>query len=289
MKTIKGLATFVLLCVALGACFNPPEFSVVPNIRYESVIFKENPNPVLKDSLVIIINFQDGDGDLGLDVKQTDDPYHFYNYYLVNDGDSIALSTFSPRTYLPAVINVPEGATGKLVTKRTRVKQPEYAGMFPAYICPFQKTSYATDSIYVLEQDANIFDAADHHVAKEIPARPDFNQKVYVLKDTFAIRKNPYFFNIRVDFLIKQTDQTFKLFPWEDACGPVQDFSARFPVLSNDDNPLEGTLRYGMGTVGFHPLFDGKTLKLRIRIWDRALHASNVIETPPFTLQDIKE
>src|SRR5688572_26799642 len=112
MKTIKGLATFVLLCVVLGACFNPPEFSVVPNIRYESVIFKENPNPVLKDSLVIIINFQDGDGDLGLDVKQTDDPYHFYNYYLVNDGDSIALSTFSPRTYLPAVINLPEGATG---------------------------------------------------------------------------------------------------------------------------------------------------------------------------------
>jgi hypothetical protein len=60
MKTIKGLVTFLLLTAVLGACFNPPEFSVVPTIRYESIVFKENPNPSLKDSLILTINFQDG-------------------------------------------------------------------------------------------------------------------------------------------------------------------------------------------------------------------------------------
>jgi hypothetical protein len=288
MKTIKGLVTFLLLTAALGACFNPPEFSVVPSIRYENIVFKENPNPSLKDSLILTINFQDGNGDLGLGDKQTDEPYHLASYYLASGGDTIPIGTFSPRTDMQEMLNIPSGVTGTIVTKKFRDKNAEYQDMFPDYVCPFVNTAYEVDSIYVLERDKGIYDPAVVHRHRIIPGSADF-PPIHVLRDTFALRPNPLHYNIRVDFLIKQNNDTFLPFNWKNSCGFGQDFSARFPILSDNDNPLEGTLRYGMGTVGFHALFDGKILKLRVRIWDRALNASNVIETPPFTLQDILE
>lgn len=287
MKTIKSLVTFVLLTAALGACFNPPEFSVVPVIRYVSVVFKDHPDPSKKDSLIITLNFQDGDGDLGLGEKQTDEPYHRTNYYLANNGDTIPIGTFSPRSDLQEMLRIPQGITGTIVTKGFRDEYAEYQGMFPEYICPFINTRYEVDSIYVLQQDVAIFDPDKVRRYRTI-TMPDF-PPVHVLLDTFAIRQNQYHFNIKVDFLVKQNNQTFVPFNWQNSCGFGSDFSARFPVLSDNDNPLEGTLRYGMGTVGFQALFAGKTLKLRVQIWDRQLHASNVIETPEFQLQDIRE
>lgn len=292
MKTIKGLVTFVSITAVLGACFNPPEFSVVPSIRYESVVFKENPNPSEKDSLVVTINFQDGDGNLGLDPQQTDEPYHSTSYYLANDGDTIPIGTFSPRTNLQEMLSIPLGVTGTLITKRFIDDNTAYQTMFPDYVCPFVNLRYEVDSVYVLEQDKEIFDPTKVRRRRIIPGTSDF-PPVHVLLDTFAIRPNPYHYNIKVDFLIKEIDvngqEKFVLFNWKNSCGFGSDFAARFPILSDNDSPLEGTLRYGMGTVGFHPLFDGKTLKLRIRIWDRSLNASNVVETPQFTLQDIME
>lgn len=291
MKTIKGLVTFVLLTAVLGACFNPPEFSVVPSIRYESVVFKENPNISQKDSLILTINFQDGDGNLGLGDKQTDEPFHATTYFLANDGDTIPIGTFSPYSDLQEMLYIPKGVTGTIVTKRFRDDNAEYQGMFPQYVCPFINTRYEVDSIYVLEENRQIFDPTKVRLYRTMlggTGAPD----IYVLLDTFAIRANPHHFNIKVDFLIKEIvngQETFKPFNWKNSCGFGQDFSARFPILSDNDSPLEGTLRYGMGTVGFHPLFDGKTLKLRVRIWDRDLNVSNVIETPQFTLQDIME
>jgi hypothetical protein len=262
MKTIKGLATFIFFSVMFGACFSPPEFSTVPSISFQRVFFRENPDPVAKDSLVVEINFQDGDGDLGLGDAFSDYPYHTVSYYLANDGDTTTLGTFSPYTNLQEVLLVPEGAVGKLATVRTR-KTPGhgYENMFPEYICPFKNTDYVYDSIYVLEQDAHIFDESTHNL----------------------------FRTYNGDFLVRQNNDTYVVFDWKNSCGFGADFSARFPILTDGSNPLEGTLRYGMGTVGFHQLFDGKTIKLRIRIFDRALNASNVVESQPFMLQDIME
>lgn len=289
MKTIKGLVTFVLLTAALGGCFNPPEFSVVPSIRYESVVFKENSSPTSKDFLVIAFNFQDGDGDVGLGAKQTDEPFHATSYYLATEGgDTLAVGTVSPHAEYQEMLSIPKGVTGKIVTKRFLDKYAAYQNMFPKYVCPFINTAYEVDSIYVLEQDKGIYDPTEVRRYRVIPRSGSF-PAVHVLLDTFAIRPNPRHFNIAVDFLVKQSNQTFTRFDWKNSCGFGQDFSARFPNLSDNDSPLEGTLHYEMGTVGFHSLFDGKTLKLRVRIWDRALNASNIIETPEFQLQDIME
>jgi len=130
---------------------------------------------------------------------------------------------------------------------------------------------------------------------------PDFvkpynciNWEVYkennIVKDTIYFELNPDYNNITVEYLVKNPDGTFTEFDWKEAfnypnCGIS--FDGRFPILYKEKSgaPLEGTIRYGMGSIGFKILFSTKTLKLRVQIKDRALNKSNFIETPEFTLQ----
>jgi hypothetical protein len=108
--------------------------------------------------------------------------------------------------------------------------------------------------------------------------------------DTLYFQLNPDYNNITVEFLVKNSDGTFTEFDWREAfnypnCGIS--FDGRFPILFKDKPgaPLEGKIKYGMGSIGFKILFSTKTLKLRIQIKDRALNTSNFIETAEFTLQ----
>jgi hypothetical protein len=130
---------------------------------------------------------------------------------------------------------------------------------------------------------------------------PDFvkpynciNWEVYkennVVVDTLYFQLNPDYNNITVEFLVKNPDGTFTEFDWREAfnypnCGIS--FDGRFPILFKDKPgaPLEGKIRYGMGSIGFKILFSTKTLKLRVQIKDRALNRSNFVETNEFTLQ----
>jgi hypothetical protein len=107
--------------------------------------------------------------------------------------------------------------------------------------------------------------------------------------DTFYFELNPDHYNIEVDFLVKNPDGTFTEFDWTEEfnypnCGTS--FDGRFPILYKEEpgTPLEGILRYSMGSIGFKALFSVKTLKLRVQIKDRALNKSNEIFTPEFTL-----
>jgi hypothetical protein len=107
--------------------------------------------------------------------------------------------------------------------------------------------------------------------------------------DTFYFELNPDHYNIEVDFLVKNPDGTFTEFDWTEEfnypnCGTS--FDGRFPILYKEEpgTPLEGSLRYSMGSIGFKALFSVKTLKLRVQIKDRALNKSNEIFTPEFTL-----
>jgi hypothetical protein len=70
MKFTLGLGFVIVFGLSLSSCFDPPEYSVVPEIEFESLIYKDIADPSAPDSLLLFIKFQDGDGNLGLDPSE---------------------------------------------------------------------------------------------------------------------------------------------------------------------------------------------------------------------------
>ena len=285
MKILKGISTFLFFSILFGACFDPPSFPNTPYIEFESLVFVEGKTLTDNDSLNLTIRFQDGDGDLGLPADEIDEPYNNLNFFLVNNGELEKVGTWIRYNDLPPVIKPKPGQQGKLATVRTR-NEPGL-GSLPPYTIPYSCINYIYDSVYVSEENKNIFDDT-YNLYKTLTSTT--NPKLYVLLDTFYYEINTYHSNITVDFLVKQNDGTFKEFDWvTEFCvadnAPGISFDGRFPVLGEKTGPLEGTLKYSMVSSGFLALFSVKTLKLRIQVYDRALNASNVLETAEFTLR----
>jgi hypothetical protein len=284
MKAIKGLLLFGILVLTVGACFDPPEFGLTPEIEYENIYFREAKGVGEKDSLVLTISFRDGNGDLGLSSTQIDEPYNDENFYLANNGTITPIGKITKYLNLPQFLSIPPGATGKLVSVRTS-DDPEYTSVVLPYIDATTSCTYYTyTEAYVSEGDIGIFD--DTYNIDTVLMVQGF-PKVYVLLDTFYYQRNPDYANIDVEFWIKEGGG-YQLFDWEKEFCTIS-FNQRFPVLTEKTGPLEGDLQYAMVTSGIKSLFSIKTMKLRIRIRDRSLNVSNVIETPEFTLEKIRK
>ncbi len=285
MKILKGISTFLFFSILFGACFDPPTFPVVPEIEFESIKFVAAKTISDNDSLNLTIIFRDGDGDLGLTTTAIDQPYNSSNFFLVNNGQLEKVGTSQFYTNLPPFIDPGSGQQGKLATVRTR-NDPDFSTL-PPYTIPFSCINYTYDSIYISEEDKDIFDGS-YNLYKTLTA-PNL-PNVYVLLDTFYYEINSFHNNITVDFLIKNSNGTFREFDWvTEFCvsdnSPGLSYDGRFPVLAEKSGPLEGTLKYSMVSSGFLELFSVNTLKLRIQVYDRALNKSNIIETPEFTLR----
>ncbi|MCW5910702.1 MAG: hypothetical protein KIT62_06490 [Cyclobacteriaceae bacterium] len=236
MSVIKHLLWAGILTLMAGACFKAPEFSIVPQIEYQSITFKPGGTGGF-DSLILVISFRDGDGDLGLSADETgcmsEDICYNSKFYFVK----------SDQTF---------------VTYKDKRTNPNFSDL-PGFVKPYNCINW---EVYRVNN---------------------------VVQDTLYFELNPDHYNIEIDFLVKNTDGTFTEFDWTTEfdypnCGLTYD--GRFPILYEDrsGSPLEGTIRYGMGSTGFRILFSLKTIKLRVQIKDRALHRSNIIETPEFTL-----
>ncbi len=132
------------------------------------------------------------------------------------------------------------------------------------------------------------------------PGLPDYNPIDYIILrnsdgeaiDTILVEINENHYNYFVRFFQKKNGQ-YTEFNWRDA-PYFQTFDGRFPLLNRDksdgqlkERPLEGTLRYGMTSSGWLFLFRD-SLKVSVQIQDRALHKSNVVESPDFTLESIR-
>lgn len=270
--------------IAVSACFNPPEFPLSPEIDFEGIYFREARQPGEVDSLVLTISFRDGNGDLGLTATQIEEPFHDENFYLANNGELIEVGKVTRYNNLPQFINVPPGVTGKLVTVRTR-EDPAYTNKLPLYIDEIAScTEYTYTEVFVSEEDADIFDSTTHNLDETLTVAnlPD----VYVLLDTFYFQRNPNYANIEVEFWVKESNG-YTLFDWEKEFCTIS-FNQRFPVLSEKVGPLEGDLQYAMTSAGILNIFSIKTMKLRVKIKDRSLNESNIIETPEFTLDKIR-
>ena len=242
--------SFILLIIVATSCYKEPILPVVPSIRFNKIEFLERKLPSEPDLLIVHLEFKDGDGDLGLSADEIDPPFNDANYFYDDNG--------------------------KLLTIRSR-SNPKYAYL-PPYEKPYDCTNYTRpeQTIYFpAEVVDNTFTIVDTVIK---------NSKIYYgLADMIYFETNKNHFNIEVDFLVKNVDGSFTEFDWRaNYCN--QSFDGRFPRLGDGKNTLEGNLSYTMTSTGFKSLFSLKTLKLRIAIKDRALHESNVIVTPEFTL-----
>ncbi len=307
MKIFKGLAVLVTT-LTLGSCFDPPEFPATPQIDFVKVGFKEGNATNRTDSLMVWIDFKDGDGDLGLDPSDprfNSAPFNNLRLFQTNEADKANLipvntalenvehtNKQNQRVTIPVhVLKIEDPTRGKLVFPRTR-KQAGY-GYLPAYHCEyyeyFRAANYAVEekNKAVLDQSA---------VVDTLFLRQGTTKTVthYIVRDTLYFQINPDHYNIEVDFLVQDpskpgADQDgFVEYNWrKEFC--QQNLDGRFPFLTdNEGSPLEGTIRYAMTTVGFKFIFTIKTLKLRIKIRDRNFNESNTIVTPPFTLDQIR-
>ncbi|MGR3811768.1 hypothetical protein [Jiulongibacter sp. NS-SX5] len=102
---------FLASAVALSSCFKEPEFSFTPSIEFEGYtkdILLDKFLGANKDSIVISVKFQDGDGDLGLGeedkaiAQQNDDFNYIIQPYRMKNGTFEAFDPLVPLSgYFP--------------------------------------------------------------------------------------------------------------------------------------------------------------------------------------------
>ncbi|MEO1049418.1 MAG: hypothetical protein AAFX87_02270 [Bacteroidota bacterium] len=92
MKFTKtSIACIALISIILSSCFDAPNFPDEPQIEFSDVFLKERINTSTADSLVVVVTFEDGDGDLGLSNTEINPPYNEFNYPRFN-GQLITLA-----------------------------------------------------------------------------------------------------------------------------------------------------------------------------------------------------
>jgi hypothetical protein len=251
------LAAIVLAFSLLG-CRRPPDLPDTPSISFNDISFEVStimvgPVAIETTTLKLTFNVSDGDGDIGLDGAESGRPFNEFDFVLDTDGSIVEFGqrpADPPFTCLNYIIEAPQGV-------------PE-------------------DATFDYNDDGDT-------------------------GDTILVAFNENRFNIFVDFLVRQPDGTFEeedIRTWppgsdnEQTFCNTETFDGRIPCLSSEDEPcdfvrstnrpIEGTITYDMISSGFLPVFRAEPIKLRFYIKDRALNQSNIVETPEFTLQDIR-
>lgn len=264
MKATSGLVMIVFL--GLVSCFNPPEYPNTPEIEYSGATFVDVPEGTvdklgfaIPDSLLVVVKFKDGDGDIGA----TDDPddnggkyaerYYFNlkdgkRYYLASTGSAIQIA--SSADFI------------KYKTKRTNSSYDT----LPEFIKPYNCINWQ-----IVEQPA----------VGTTPAKTI---------DTVYFQLNSNHYNIFVDFLKLKNDGSGDFEEYDFRKELCTTYDGRIPILAKEqgsDTPLQGSINYWMKGSGFKLVFSNTPMKLRIQIQDRALNKSNIIVSEPFTLSSI--
>ncbi|WP_147302813.1 hypothetical protein [Marinoscillum furvescens] len=79
-----------MVTLLLSSCFEPPEFSEIPKIAFNSLRFIDYETE--RDSMVLSFDFEDGDGNIGLTENELFFPFHPFDY-VIDARDSLV--TFS--------------------------------------------------------------------------------------------------------------------------------------------------------------------------------------------------
>lgn len=280
----------IIAALALSMCTEPEEFPNTPEITFNDLVFKNSDSG--QDSLILSIDFKDGNGDLGLNSDQNLSEDSFFPYHdleAIIDGQGQFVTLLSESTSFPWRKTFPNSTFTEIYGEID--DRPDFS-------CLDYEIGYLNPEKTFFTSDPRIFDE-DNRV--QIKFHTSLNGTISIdpstlVEDTIYVKKNENRFNILVDYFVKRNGE-YELFDWltqfdETGCQGI-DFNGRFPIFDqtnlNNGSALEGTLKYSMLSSGFNISFRNDTIKLRVVIKDRALNNSNVIETPDFTLQAISE
>lgn len=297
MKKTLSLS-LVSLCFFLLQCEDNslvnPHYPVEPSIEFVKIEFIETPPIGEFDTLKLKIKYRDGDSDLGLDDNYLEPPFNPYFFFLENgSGDTIRVpSGFSEIFYYESIITNPL-LPGKLVTDETRLK-PNYEYL-PEYD-PNSCLNYSYSQLLVSEESAVVDET---YTIVDTLVDP-LNKKYFLIEEALLYDRNENHFNIFVEYQVSDDGVDFTKFNWfEEVCF---DYNGRFPSILDyrgtikagpftikAKTPWEGEISYSMWNSSFLALFQSKKLKLKITIKDQVLHTSNTIETPIFTLDEIRK
>ena len=247
MKRITGIL-YGILFFLVGACFEPPQFSNQPSIAIEDVRVQKVGGAAVADSLIITVNFQDGDGNIGISGSENTPPFHERWYFL-----KTPLPTCEPGLMAPCtkISYVDDQNMANYVTYKSRRGGAPYDTL-PAFTKPYDCQNYV-----VLKKAGN------------------------VTIDTLYSQLNPRYFNlfIRVEY---KSGSDFIPYEYNNAPYPncdIYGLNARLPILAKDGDvnsklPLEGVITYKLTSASFTPLL-GKVLRLKIKLMDRDGNISN--------------
>lgn len=94
---MKGKSHIYTLMVFVGityGCISPPDdFPSVPSIGFNNVEYIETSNA---DSLIVSVDFKDGEGDLGLNPREINPPFHPLDYPTDAEGNLITYGNRPP-------------------------------------------------------------------------------------------------------------------------------------------------------------------------------------------------
>jgi hypothetical protein len=254
-RTLNFLALFGLLLV--GSCFEPPQYSVIPRIEFESVRTRITPDPQTPDSLIVMVGFRDGDGDLGRDGESDAPPFNQKWYHLIDPVASCEETVPLPclkRSYID------DTNLGNYVKYSSRRTNPDYDTL-PPYIKP-----YICDNYQIL--------------------REENNQVI----DTVYFEYNPREFTYFCDLYTVEAGvpQKFDWYIGSSCPLPGGGLYGRFDILAKDGDPalglpLEGSITFRIASNSIASALQNKVLQLRIRILDRAGNYSNEVTSNNFT------
>lgn len=105
-RTLRLSVLGAALSLGATSCLNAPDYSDTPEIEFNRVDYTiefDQDRQTDFDSFNIVVNFKDGDGNLGLDDSETNPPYARYQ------ADNVTLNRFHNNYFIQIFQRLPGG------------------------------------------------------------------------------------------------------------------------------------------------------------------------------------
>lgn len=317
-KSWKAQIWIILLAlIVLTGCLEPPEYSSVPKIALESLLYRQVFNPVIEDNedkLVFTISVQDGDGDIGLVPDGTGELAEFF-YIAYYDSSRVVLVDSTFNNVRAAYVNENPVGVFKRDSIQSLLRQegldligaPSQTG--DSLFFQFQKTVQVERikaDYYLVTRDnpdANppyylVVDTKVQAAIYSTEPRPDYNCVDYQYDEVddayYYVKRNEKSANLIIKYFKKQqgvyVETSLASQNPKNDCPQLAEQNT-IPIFDSErfGKAWIGNITYTEKSRGLNIFLSQDTLKIELYIYDRALNKSNTVEFSDFVLSDIVE